>query len=169
MQAVVSEFCLHWVLNYRSLLLDREINQIKIILALSSYRVKIHCQWWWLSNLKVALFNSIFMLLIIFCWLCFFLISRCHPNRWVAVVSWLSYLILAVDQCGSFTQHLVKCTSDLFLDSSALLHIHHAASHSFHCNTFVMAHMIFSSLRDCYPVKRQTHKWCSLMNSHAWT
>ena len=36
----------------------------------------------------------------------------------LTVVSWLSYLILAVDLWGSSGQHLIKCTIDLSLDSS---------------------------------------------------
>ena len=55
-------------------------------------------------------------------WLYFYLINRRHPYIWVAVVSWLNYLILAVDLCGSSAQN--PC-------SSALLHIHNAVSHGF--------------------------------------
>ena len=50
----------------------------------------------------------------------------------VVVVSWLNYLILAIDWWGSSTQHLVRLTIDPNLDSSTLFHIHHAASHGFY-------------------------------------
>ena len=65
---------------------------------------------------------------VIFRWLYFYLINRRHPSRWVAVVSWLKHLILAVDLWGSSAQHQVKLTVDR---TFALLHIHHAASNDF--------------------------------------
>ena len=67
--------------------------------------------------------------MVIFRWLYFYLINRRHPYKWIAVVSWLNYLILAVDPCGSSAQHQVKSA----VDSSALLHIHNAASHLLVC------------------------------------
>ena len=69
--------------------------------------------------------------MVIFWWLYFFLINRCHFYRWIAVVSWLSHLILAIDLWGSFTQHQVKQAIGLILGSSTLLHIPHASLHSF--------------------------------------
>ena len=67
--------------------------------------------------------------MIIFRWLYFYFINRRHPYRWVAVVSWLNYLILGVDLWGSSAQYRVKRAIDLMLGSSTLLHIHHSASH----------------------------------------
>ena len=49
-------------------------------------------------------------------------------------VSWLNYLIQAVDQWGFSDQHAVKRIVDLPLESSTQLHIHHAASHRFLCS-----------------------------------
>ena len=68
---------------------------------------------------------------------CFLLINRRHRYRWVTVVSWLNYLILAVDQWVSFTQQLVNRAVGPTLDLSALLHIHHAASYGFCWYKFV--------------------------------
>ena len=68
-------------------------------------------------------------IMVIFQWLYFSLINRCHPYRWVVVVSWPKYLILAIDLWGSTAQQQVKCTIDPTLHSSGLLHIYHAASH----------------------------------------
>ena len=52
------------------------------------------------------------------CFFNFFVLLNnwCHPYEWVAVVSWLNSLILAVDPT---------------MDSSALLHTHHASSYGF--------------------------------------
>ena len=47
-----------------------------------------------------------------------FLINRRHPYWWIAVVSWLSCLILAVDLWTPSAQHQVK----KLIDSSAKLH-----------------------------------------------
>ena len=52
-----------------------------------------------------------------------FLIIKGHSHRWVAVVSWLNYLILAIDLWGSSTQYQVKCTVELLLHLSTLLHM----------------------------------------------
>ena len=70
--------------------------------------------------------------LVIFCWLflCFF-INRHHSYRLVAVVSWLNYLILAIDLWSSFAQHLVKVTGDPTLNSSTLLNIRDTPFHGF--------------------------------------
>ena len=54
--------------------------------------------------------------------------SQQHSYRWVAVVSFLSYLTLSVDLWISSTYHLLKFTVDPTLDSSTLLHIYHTAS-----------------------------------------
>ena len=58
-----------------------------------------------------------------------------HPWRWVAVVSWRNYVILAIDQWSSLVQHLVQHIVDPMLGSSTKLHIQHAASHDFKCLT----------------------------------
>ena len=67
----------------------------------------------------------------------FFFINRHHPCGWIAVVFWLNYLIVAIDLWGSSTQYFGKCTVNSSLDSFTLLHIHHAASHGFHCHALV--------------------------------
>ena len=69
----------------------------------------------WFELVTVSFVSYIFSLLI----------NRFHRYRWVALVSWLNYLILAIDLSGSFVQYLVKLTVDPTLDSSALLYIHH--------------------------------------------
>ena len=61
----------------------------------------------------------------------FYLINRCSPYRWVVLVSWLNYVIPAVDLWGSTTQHQVQLAVDLILGSSTILHIQYAASHGF--------------------------------------
>ena len=61
------------------------------------------------------------------------LVNRCHPYRGVAVVSWLNYLILAIDLWNSSVLHLVKWPP---LDLS-LVHIYYTASHGFHWSTLV--------------------------------
>ena len=58
--------------------------------------------------------------MVILHWL-FFLINRCHLYRWVAIVSWLNYLILAIDLKGSSTQHLVTLAFVPALNSSTML------------------------------------------------
>ena len=73
---------------------------------------------------------------VIFRWL-FFIINRYHHYRWVAVLSWLNYLILAIDLWGSSTLSLVKLAVDLSLDLSALLYIYHATSHGLQCYMLV--------------------------------
>ena len=65
-----------------------------------------------------------------FSWL-FFLVHKRLPYKWVAVVSWRNCPIPAVDPSVSPTQHLVKLAVDPTLDSSALLHVHYAASRDF--------------------------------------
>ena len=84
---------------------------------------------------------------ITFWWRSFFflLINRRHPYRWVAVVSWLNYLILVVDQWDSFT-------AGLFLDSFTLLHNHYATSLVF--LHICVVRIILSSLRGCYQETR---------------
>ena len=90
--------------------------------------------------------------MVIFWWLYFyFLITQHYPYSGVAAVSWLNYLILAIDLWGSSTQYLVQCTIDPPLDSSALLHIHYACIPLFPLLYTFVAHIIFSFLRDCYP------------------
>ena len=66
-------------------------------------------------------------IMVIFWWLYFNLIYRRHPKRWVLVVLWLNYFILAVDRWGSSAQHLVRRTVVEFV----CLYAHHAASHGF--------------------------------------
>ena len=55
--------------------------------------------------------------MVIFSWLYSYLINRRHSYRWVAAVSWLKYLILAIDSWRSSAQHQVKdeLISDVFL------------------------------------------------------
>ena len=68
------------------------------------------------------------------------------------------FFILAFDLRGSSVQHQVKCAFEPLLkwihffnlDSSALLHIHHAAFHGFHCNTRVCL-VSHSSPSEYYP------------------
>ena len=68
---------------------------------------------------------------VIFRWLYFYFINRHHLYRWVAVVSWLNYVILAVNLWSFSVHYQMKLAIDPTLGSSALLHIHHAASHGF--------------------------------------
>ena len=53
------------------------------------------------------------------------------PYKWIAVVSWLNYFILAIDVWASSSQYRVKCAFHPTLDSSTLFHIYHAASCDF--------------------------------------
>ena len=64
------------------------------------------------------------------CWLFFFLISRHHPDKWVAAVSWLNFLILAVDLWNSSTQYLMKFAFYLNLDVSSS-YTYYSVSHGF--------------------------------------
>ena len=84
-----------------------------------------HMVWISHGNLSVAVF------------FCIFLSNRCHLYKWIAVVSWLNCLILALDLWGGSAQHLWKLAIDLKLDSSVLLHIHYAAFHGFHWHTLI--------------------------------
>ena len=72
---------------------------------------------------------SIFFVGCFFLFLMGVLFNGCQPYRWVAIVSWLNYLILAFYLWGSSAKHLVKFDVEQTFNSSALLHIHHAASH----------------------------------------
>ena len=60
----------------------------------------------------------------------YFFIYRCHSYWWVAVVSVLYNMILAIDLWGSAAQHMVKYSVDFLSDSSALLNICQTAYHS---------------------------------------
>ena len=61
----------------------------------------------------------------------FYLINRRYPYGLVAAVSRLNYVIMTVDLWGFSAQHPVKFTDHPTLDSSTLLHTHHAASNWF--------------------------------------
>ena len=74
--------------------------------------------------------------IVIIPWPYFKLISSCHSWRWVAAVSWLCCLILAVDLWGSSAQSLAKHAVDPMLGSSTVLYIHHAVSNDFKCLTW---------------------------------
>ena len=56
--------------------------------------------------------------MVIFRWLYFYFINRGNSYRWVAAVSWLNYLILAVDLWSSSAQHSVKRAVDPDTESS---------------------------------------------------
>ena len=91
----------------------------------------------------------------IFHWPLFFLISIHHLYRWVAVVCSLDiYLILAVYLRRSSTQHLVKSANDPHLDSFPLLHIHHGST-IVSIAICLCGSLIISTLRECYLVTSQ--------------
>ena len=75
--------------------------------------------------------------------LLFFLVNRRHPYRWVTEVFWLNYLVMAADLWCFSALHLMKHTADSPLDSSALLHFHHAASHGF--NSYMLVWLVLYS------------------------
>ena len=56
------------------------------------------------------------------------LINWRHPKRWVALASWLKFLILAVDLRGSSVRYLVKRNVDPALGLFTLLQIHYCTS-----------------------------------------
>ena len=57
----------------------------------------------------------------------FMLMKRRLPNWCIVVLLWLKYLILAIGLCSYSSQYPVKRVVESSLDSSTLLHIHHAA------------------------------------------
>ena len=89
-----------------------------------------HCNEKTLSKLFLIIYGNL-LYMVIFRWLNFYLINRHLPYKWVAVVSWLNYLTLAVDLWGSSDKHQAKRTVNPTLVSSVLLHIHQAAFHGF--------------------------------------
>ena len=94
-------------------------------------------EWWKRKSAKSVLaehvndYICIWPRVMVIRWLYFYLINKRNPYRWVSVVYWLNYLILAVDLRGSTMQHQVKRAVGLRLGFSCLHNIHHAASHGF--------------------------------------
>ena len=105
----------------------------------------VYLQLWFECTVWVARVN--------FHWL-FFFFSRHYLSRWVVLLSLLNCLIQTVDLLGSSVQHLVKLAVDPTYDSSAKLHIHHAASSVFHCYILLWLEkyiFLFLSLKSIYP------------------
>ena len=75
-----------------------------------------------------------------------FLINRYDSYWWVAIVSWLKYLILAIYQWDFFTQHLMKHAVDLPLDSSVLFYIHQVISNGFSLSLYIYIYINFDNI-----------------------
>ena len=82
------------------------------------------------QNIYIYIYISGVRVMVVFRWLYFYCISRRYPLRWGAVVSWLNYVIPAIDSWVFSDNHQVKRVIDSTLDSSFLLHIH-VAFHGF--------------------------------------
>ena len=120
--------------------LHLHLHKISFLVIMPFNKLFPYQQFWKLSVIKkqtlllllLLFFINLIRIIVIFRLLYFCLTNRRHPERWVTVVPWLNYLILAVDLWRSSTQHQVTRTADPTLDSSALLHIHYGASHGFY-------------------------------------
>ena len=107
------------------------------------HRANYNAVWLWIR--VVVIFRRLF-----------FLINKRPTNRWVAVVSWMTYL--TVDLRGFIAQLQVKCTVD------SLLILVHFALHPPYCIPWFpmfhacMTRIAFSSPRIWYPVISQEQK-----------